>query len=142
MRSLGFLYIGGCMLCRAGAVKDNMPNGTSRDCKRMIRQDRNFTKQNLAIVRTMIWQMISKLSYLIPMNGQRYLNNPVQNILYLLPNIMMALPYGRVKKQTGTGALNGMQQMLARKEICWVTCLRQYERRLCMPVCTIHCMNG
>src|SRR5258705_13954435 len=106
MRNLGFLYTGVCMPYQAGAVKDNMPNGTSRDCKRMIRRDRNFTKRNLAIVHIMIWQMISKRSYSIPMNGQKCLNNPVQNILYLLPNIMTALPYGRVKRQTGTGALN------------------------------------
>ena len=64
----------------------------------------------------MTWPMILKQNFSIPMNGQKFLNSRVQNILYLLPSIMMGLPYGQVGKQTEPGVLNGMQLMWVQSE--------------------------
>ena len=61
-------------------------------------------KRNLAIIPITKWQISLKQNYSILMNGQKFLNNQVQNILCLLPSTMMGLLYGPAKKRTATGA--------------------------------------
>jgi len=52
--------------------------------------------------------MILRLNYLTRMNGRNYLRHLAPNILFLLPNIMMGLLYGPIKRLIKPGDLNGM----------------------------------
>ena len=130
------------MLCRVGVQKVIMLSGTSRVYRVVIRQDKNFIKQNLATELITIWQTILKQNYLTPMNGQKFLNRVVQNILYLPLNIMMDLLYGQTKKPIKPGALNGMPLMWGQKEICWVIFLKLCVKLRCMQACIILYTNG
>src|SRR5688572_15290053 len=140
--SLASLFIGESIQCLAGALKAVMQNGTSRVYKQLIPHDKTFIRRNSGTELTMTWPMISKPNYLIPMIGQTYLKNQVQNILYLPPSIMMDSPYGQMKMQIKHGVLNGMRLKLVRKKICWVSCSKQFAKHRFGQACIIHCTNG